>query len=387
VLLCITFREIIILGLLGEDFIYNMEINNRVAIGMSGGVDSSVAAYLLKKEGFDVIGLTMKVWVDHEAKAFDSDKSCCSLRATQDAKKVAEMLGVPHYTVDFSEVFYDKIVNYFINEYLKGRTPNPCVLCNRQIKFGELLEKAFELGAYYIATGHYVRKDYDEKTKRYLLKKGIDSSKDQSYVLYRLTQKQLEHALFPLGNYKKEEIRALAEELKLPVAKKPESQEICFIPDNDYSGFIKRQVKDEIKPGEFRDVHGKFLGYHKGIIHYTIGQRRGLGLSSDRPLYVVDIDVKNNVVVVGHQEDVWGEELISSNNNFISIEKLKREMKVTAKIRYTAKEEEAIIKPYEEDKVLVKFLKPQRAITPGQSVVFYDKDVVVGGGIIEKKVR
>lgn len=364
-----------------------MEVNNRVVVGMSGGVDSSVTAYLLKEQGFEVIGVTMRVWVDPYSKAQDDDKSCCSLKAIHDAKEVAKILGIPHYTVNLSEPFYNKIVKYFIEEYLKGRTPNPCVFCNRLIKFGDLLEKAHELGAYYIATGHYVRKEYDENRKRYLLKKGIDPKKDQSYMLYRLTQEQLKHALFPLGNYTKEEVRALAEKIGLPVADKKESQEICFIPDNDYKAFIKRQIKKDVKPGEFRDIHGNFLGYHKGIINYTIGQRKGLGLSSDRPLYVVDIDPENNVVIVGHQEDVWGEELISSNNNFISIEKLEEEIKVTAKIRYTAKEDEAIIKPYGDDKVLVRFLRPQRAITPGQSVVFYDGDVVVGGGIIEKKVR
>lgn len=364
-----------------------MEVNNRVVVGMSGGVDSSVTAYLLKEQGFEVIGVTMRVWVDPYGKASNDDKSCCSLKAIHDAKKVAEILGISHYTVNLSEVFYDKIVKYFIDEYLKGRTPNPCVFCNRFIKFGDLLTKAHELGAYYIATGHYVRKEYDEDRKRYLLKKGLDSKKDQSYMLYRLSQEQLKHALFPLGNYTKGEVRALAEKIGLPVADKRESQEICFIPDNDYKAFIKRQIKKDVKPGEFRDIHGNFLGYHKGIINYTIGQRKGLGLSSDRPLYVVDIDPENNVVIVGHQEDVWGEELISSNNNFISIEKLEKEIKVTAKIRYTAKEDEAIIKPYGDDKVLVRFLRPQRAITPGQSVVFYDGDVVVGGGIIEKKVR
>lgn len=365
----------------------SMQKNNRVVVGMSGGVDSSVAAYLLKEQGYEVIGVTMQIWQDKDEEAVRVEGGCCSLAAVNDARRVANKIGIKYYVMNFKDVFKEKVIDYFVDEYLRGRTPNPCIACNKYIKFEELLKRAWMIDAYYVATGHYAIKEYDEERGRYLLKKSVDTSKDQTYVLYNLTQTQLEHILFPLGKYKKDEVRELAKNLGLPVASKPDSQEICFVTDNDYGKFIRENAKEEIKPGEFRDTRGRFLGYHKGIIHYTIGQRKGLGISVGRPLYVVDIDAENNVVVLGYGDEVYGDELISYNNNFISIDKLEKEMRVKAKIRYTAKEQDAVIRPLEDGKVFVKFDNPQRAITPGQSVVFYDGDIVVGGGIIERKVR
>ncbi|MEQ2130259.1 tRNA 2-thiouridine(34) synthase MnmA [Caldanaerobacter subterraneus KAk] len=364
-----------------------MQKNNRVVVGMSGGVDSSVAAYLLKEQGYEVIGVTMQIWQDKDEEAVRVEGGCCSLAAVNDARRVANKIGIKYYVMNFKDVFKEKVIDYFVDEYLRGRTPNPCIACNKYIKFEELLKRAWMIDAYYVATGHYAIKEYDEERGRYLLKKSVDTSKDQTYVLYNLTQTQLEHILFPLGKYKKDEVRELAKNLGLPVASKPDSQEICFVTDNDYGKFIRENAKEEIKPGEFRDTRGRFLGYHKGIIHYTIGQRKGLGISVGKPLYVVDIDAENNVVVLGYGDEVYGDELISYNNNFISIDKLEKEMRVKAKIRYTAKEQDAVIRPLEDGRVFVKFDNPQRAITPGQSVVFYDGDIVVGGGIIERKVR
>ncbi|MGB9679487.1 MAG: tRNA 2-thiouridine(34) synthase MnmA [Thermoanaerobacteraceae bacterium] len=360
-----------------------MKNKKRVLVGMSGGVDSSVAAYLLKEQGYEVIGITLKLFGDKNCQIID-DNSERDFKASRDAKKVADLLGIEFKEINLENAFKNKVIDYFVEEYLQGRTPNPCIVCNKYIKFGELMKIAFDLEADYIATGHYANIEFDRILEKYVLKKALDLSKDQTYALYNLKQDQLANIIFPLGNYKKEEIRTIAKKLALPVASKPDSQEICFISDNNYGKYIEENTKGNILPGEFRDIKGKLLGYHKGIIYYTIGQRRGLGISADKPLYVVDINPEDNVVVVGYGEDVLDDELISYNNNLIFLDKLDSEMRIKAKIRYNAVEQDAVIKPYKNDGIIVKFDKPQRAITPGQSVVFYDKDIVIGGGVIDK---
>jgi len=293
-------------------------------------------------------------------------------------------LGIPYYVLNFKEIFNSKVIEYFKAEYLRGRTPNPCIACNRHVKFEAMLNKALAMGMDYVATGHYARIEYDDKSERYLLKKSATHRKDQTYALYNLTQGQLSRTLFPIGDYSKEEVRKIAGEIGLTVANKPDSQEICFVEDNNYGKYIMENTDAEITPGDFVDTKGNILGKHKGIINYTIGQRKGLGISLGKPVYVVGIDVENNRVILGDDTEVFSDTLIAEDLNFISIEKLEREMRIKAKIRYSAKEADAVIFPYEDDKVKVVFDRPQRAITPGQSVVFYDGDTVVGGGIIIK---
>lgn len=349
----------------------------KVVIGMSGGVDSSVAAYLLKRQGYDVIGVTMQIWQNTNAEAIEREGGCCSLSAVEDARMVARKLGIPFYVMNFKDIFKEKVINYFIQEYGKGRTPNPCIACNRYVKFEELLRRAMSLDAYYVSTGHYAKVSYDSERERYILKKSDAVGKDQTYALYNLTQEQLKHTLMPLGEFNnKEEVRAIARELDLVVAEKPDSQEICFVDDNDYGNFIKENANYDIKPGYFIDINGNILGQHKGITNYTIGQRKGLGLALGKPVFVIDIDVVKNVVVIGDGESVFGSELIAEDLNFISIEKLIEPMIVKAKIRYSAKETNATIYPYNNNQVKVVFEQPVRAITPGQAVVFYDDDLL-----------
>lgn len=362
-------------------------LKKKVLIGMSGGVDSSVAAALLKKLGYDVVGVTMQVWEEEDPHATADGRACCSLSAVEDARRVATRLDIPYYVVNFKDIFKEKVVDYFKKEYLKGRTPNPCIACNRYIKFDALLDKAISMGIDYVATGHYARIEYDSGSDRYVIKKAADSHKDQTYALYSLNQEQLKRTLFPLGDYTKEEVRQMAEDMGLQIASKPDSQEICFVPDNDYAGFIERNSREPIEPGDFVDIHGNILGRHKGIINYTIGQRKGLGISLGRPTYVVRIDPDTNTVVLGDNEDVFSKGLIASDLNFVAIEGLQSSMDVKAKIRYAARETPATIRPVEGGKVEVMFEEPARAITPGQSVVFYDGDIVVGGGTIDKVIR
>ncbi|MFY9176218.1 MAG: tRNA 2-thiouridine(34) synthase MnmA [Caldicoprobacterales bacterium] len=359
----------------------------RVLIGMSGGVDSSVAAYILKEQGYEVIGVTMQIWPDLPGHVREREGGCCSLSAVDDARRVANHIGIPFYVMNFKEVFQDKVIDYFIDEYVKGRTPNPCIACNRYIKFDRFLKKALDLDAFYIATGHYADITYNDQSQRYILKKSVATGKDQTYALYSMTQYQLEHTLFPLGKYTKEEVRDLAKKIGLTVANKPDSQEICFVDDNDYGKFIEQQLGQQINPGNFVDTQGNILGKHKGIIHYTIGQRKGLGIALGKPMYVVSIDAEKNLVVLGDHHEVFSKEMIVERLNFISIPALIEPIRAKVKIRYTASEVPATLYPLENNKIKVSFDEPQRAITPGQAAVFYEDDYVLGGGIIEHSLN
>lgn len=355
----------------------------RVVVGMSGGVDSSVAAALLQEAGYEVIGVTMRIWqCDQED---ERPTACCSLNAVNDARRVAEQLGIAFYVMDFRESFNEKVISYFTSEYMRGRTPNPCIACNRHIKFGDFLLKAKGLGANYIATGHYVKIEYDEARRRYLLLRGNDKRKDQSYVLYAMTQEQLAHTLFPLGELSKVQVRQKARELGLQTAEKAESQEICFVTNNDYKSFISARAKDKkIMPGPFLNTQGEVVGQHLGLPYYTVGQRKGLGLALGYPAFVTELDADTNSVIVGKDEENYRSILLASENNFIAINKLKKPLEVEAKIRYGANPAPAVINPMRDGQVEVRFFSPQRAITPGQSVVYYEGDVVIGGGVIEE---
>jgi len=345
-------------------------VKKRVVVAMSGGVDSSVAAALLKEEGYEVLGVT----ICH----YDGDKNL------EVAHQVAQKLGIPWYILNFNKEFKRLVIDYFCKEYLAGRTPNPCVICNLKIKFGLLLDKAKSLGADYLATGHYAINEYDQKSKRFLLKRGVDESKDQSYFLYRLNQDILPYILFPLGRFKKIQSREAAKNFGLKNHKKEDSQEICFIREKDYRKFLRQNISENIQQGKFRDKSGNILGVHQGIPFYTIGQRKRLGISSNKRTYVIKIDPQENTIILGEEEDLYQNKLIIKDLNFISGYKLSAPIKVEVKIRYNSKKSPAIISPYEEDKILINFEGPQRAVTPGQSAVFYLGDIVVGGGIIEK---
>lgn len=350
---------------------------------MSGGVDSSLTAALLVRAGYEVIGVTMRL--SDEGREAD-ERGCCTLRAADDARSVAELLGITHYVMNFKTLFQEAVVDYFIGEYTQGRTPNPCIACNRRVKFEGLLQRALALDAPLVATGHYARIKR-RADGRYLLKKGVDTTKDQSYVLYHLNQTTLAHFLMPLGAYTKEETRRLAAELGLPVADKPESQEICFVPNDDYKAYLKKHAPEALCPGEIVDRAGKVLGRHEGVPLYTIGQRRGLGIAAPRPLYVTDIDRGRNRVIVGEREAVFSGALIARDLNWIAVDAPDVPLVVQAKVRYGAKEGRATVYPLKDGAVKVVFEEPQRAVTPGQSVVFYDGDSVVGGGIIQRSTR
>ncbi|WP_027339717.1 tRNA 2-thiouridine(34) synthase MnmA [Halonatronum saccharophilum] len=354
---------------------------NRVVVAMSGGVDSSLTAALLKEEGYEVIGITMQIWPSSEIPK-DNEGGCCSLSAVEDARRVANNLDIPFYVINFQDIFEEKVIKNFKDEYAQGRTPNPCIVCNKEIKFEAFLRKAKELGAYYMATGHYAKID-ENKEGRYIIRRGEDLKKDQSYTLYNMTQDQLKHTLLPLAGYHKEETRKLAQEFGLRVYNKPDSQEICFIPDDDYNRFLKENYPQILKEGPILDVEGNILGRHKGLPFYTIGQRKGLGLETHKRWYVVKLDKEKNAVIVGENEDVFAKELIARDINWVAIVDLNEPMKVTAKIRYNTSAAPATIKPMDGGRVKVLFEESQRAITPGQSVVFYNEDTVVGGGIIE----
>lgn len=355
----------------------------RVVVAMSGGVDSSVAAALLRREGYDVIGITMQLWPSDLPMGHRGESGCCSLSAVEDARRVAHKLDIPYYVLNFEKPFTDAVIEPFVEAYLSGLTPNPCLVCNQQVKFGTLLEKALELEADYVATGHYVRVGYDPVRGRYVAARSADPSKDQSYTMYGQTQTQLSHTMCPLGGYRKETIRALALELGLGVALKPDSQEICFIPDNDYRRFLQQYRPEAHTPGIMRDVSGKVLGTHRGIAFYTVGQRRGLGLNLGRPYYVVAIDAEANEVIVGSEDDLKRPGMVVEDVNWVAVESLTEPMDVTVKVRYGAEETPATLEPGSHPgEVYVRFYEPQKGISPGQAAVFYDEDAVVGGGRI-----
>jgi tRNA-specific 2-thiouridylase len=359
-------------------------VQETVFVAMSGGVDSSVVAYLLKEKGYRVIGVTMQVWPS--GLDAHSDSACCSLSAIEDAQRVAELIGIPHYVWDFQDVFKENVIDYFCQEYLSGRTPNPCIACNRAIKFQALLDRARALGADYLATGHYVRLLYDQHRRRWILKKGRDKDKDQSYVLYMLGQGQLPYLQFPLGNYFKSEVRQLAVQAGLPVAEKEESQEICFIPDDDYRCFLKERLPQAAKPGPIYDLEGNIVGRHRGFAFYTIGQRRGLGLALGYPAYVVEIDSSRNAIIIGKKDDLDAHGLLAEQVNFIPFDSLAEPQTAEVKIRYASSPTPAVISPAGNGKIMVQFSFPQKAVTPGQSVVFYQGDLLLGGGIITCKL-
>ena len=345
-------------------------MGKKVVVGMSGGVDSSVAAWLLKEQGYEVVGVTMETW-QQEDEAAREQGGCCGLSAVEDARRVAWQLGIPHYVMNFKKEFREHVVDYFISEYVCGRTPNPCIACNRFVKWEALLDRSLGIGADFIATGHYARVDR-LPGGRYALCKSATAAKDQTYALYSLTQKQLSRTLMPVGAYAKEDIRRMARELALPVAHKPDSQEICFIPDHDYAGFIREQVGKPLPTGNFVDRQGRVLGRHAGITHYTVGQRKGLNLAMGHPVFVVEIRPETNEVVIGDSEEVFTDSLICHGGS----------MDVDARIRYNHKGAPCTIRQIGEDLVECRFREKVRAVTPGQAVVFYDGDYVVGGGTI-----
>ncbi|APF27524.1 tRNA (5-methylaminomethyl-2-thiouridylate)-methyltransferase [Clostridium sporogenes] len=356
-------------------------MKKKVLVGMSGGVDSSVAAYLLKEQGYEVIGVTMQIWQDDE-EFTEKEGGCCSLSAVADARRVANKIGIPFYVMNFKDAFKRNVIDYFVDEYMEGRTPNPCIACNKFIKFSSFLDKAVSMGIDYVATGHYAI--IEKQKDRYIIKKSEDDKKDQTYALYNLTQFQLERTLMPCGQYKKSKIREIAKEIGLRVHNKKDSEEICFIPDNDHGRYIKNRFPNKVREGNFVDKQGNILGTHKGIVYYTIGQRKGLGIAFGKPMYVVDINPFRNEVVLGDLEDLLNTELIAKDTNYIPFDTLKEPMEVEAKIRYSQIPSKAIITSIEDGRVRVNFHEKQRAITKGQSVVFYKDDLLIGGGIIEK---
>lgn len=354
-------------------------MGKKVMVAMSGGVDSSVAAWLLLREGYEVIGVTMKLWGGET-----EDSRCCGLDDIRDAQAVCRELGVPHYVFNYKEPFLRQVVEPFVGEYQRGRTPNPCILCNRHLKFGALLQRARELDIDYISTGHYARVGRDEATGRYLLRRGKDGRKDQSYVLYTLSQQELERLLLPCGGYSKEEIRAFAQESGLPVAHKPDSQDICFVPDGDYAAFLERYTGKALPGGYFIDANGRRLGPHKGLGRYTIGQRKGLGIALGKHMYVSSIDpVENTVTLVEDESILYSREVVAEEVNFLSWprELLERPAPVQARIRYSQglAEAEAVV---DGDRLRLRFSEPQRAATPGQAAVVYRDDLVICGGTI-----
>ena len=369
-----------------------MQNGKKALIAMSGGVDSSVAACLMKQQGYTCMGVTMKLY-DNEEIGVSSEKTCCTLKDVEDARFVAQTLDMPYYVLNFKDKFEEEVIQRFVDTYIEGGTPNPCIDCNHRIKFRALMRRMEELDYDYVVTGHYARISYDENSGKYILKKALDSSKDQSYVLYNLTQEQLAHTLFPLGEYEKTEARKIAEANGLINAQKHDSQDICFVPDGDYGKFIEgyceRTGKEgdgakfsPFEAGDFVTEDGRVLGRHKGIIRYTIGQRKGLGLSLPQPLYVCRKDLEKNQVVLAPNERLFRDTLEAEELNFISGEYPRGSFRCCAKIRYKQKEAPATVTPIDENRVKVVFDEPQRGITPGQAVVFYDGDQVLGGGRI-----
>lgn len=355
---------------------------SKVVVGMSGGVDSSVAAYLLKEQGYDVIGVTMQIWQDEEQAAQEENGGCCGLGAVDDARRVAAALEIPYYVMNFKKEFKENVIDYFVEEYQNGRTPNPCIACNRYVKWESLLQRSLSIGAEYIATGHYARVVQLENG-RYTLRRSATLAKDQTYALYNLTQEQLKRTLMPVGEYTKDEVRAIAEKINLRIANKPDSQDICFVPDGDYAAYIEEEAGVKVPEGNFVLTDGTVLGRHKGITHYTVGQRKGLGLALGYPAFVLEIRPETNEVVIGTKEESMTTQLRARNLNFMAVEDLTEPLHVFTKIRYNHKGAWCTIEKTGEDEVLCTFDEPQRAVTPGQAVVFYDGEYVLGGGTIQ----
>lgn len=356
------------------------EMNNRVLVAMSGGVDSSVSVKLLLDKGYDVSGATMHLYSNEDI-GIERTKTCCSLNDVDDARLVALKLGIDFHVFNFADDFKHYVIDNFVNTYIEGGTPNPCIECNKHLKFDKFLERAKLLGFDQIATGHYVTKEYDEQKKRWLLKRSGDRVKDQSYVLYGMTQEQLARTLFPVGEMHKDKIREIAEENNLVNADKPDSQDICFIPDGDYGKFITDKIGKQAE-GDITLSDGTVLGKHKGLIHYTIGQRRGVGVSYSEPLFVINKDIKNNKLIMGKSDQLCSKTLKAVDVNFIPFDTLTEPLKCTAQTRYHQKDAECTIFPNNDGSVTVEFDQPHKAISKGQAVVFYDGEYVVGGGTI-----
>lgn len=358
-------------------------MKEKVVVGMSGGVDSSVAAYLLKEQGYDVIGVTMQIWQEEDAQTVSQEGGCCGLSAVDDARRVAAQLDIPYYVMNFRKEFQENVIDYFIREYRLGRTPNPCIACNRFVKWESLLQRSIGIGADCIATGHYAQ-IVKLSNGRYAVSQSASQGKDQTYALYNLTQDQLRRTMFPIGTYTKEQVREIARQIGLNVAEKPDSQEICFVPDNDYAAFIRRSTNESELPGNFVTTDGVILGQHKGISHYTIGQRKGLGLALGRPVFVTKIKTDTNEVVIGEHEDLMTTELVAENMNYMAAEYLEPGQRMMAKIRYSHKGEDCMIADVLQNGscIRLQFDHPVRAVTPGQAVVLYKEGYILGGGTI-----
>lgn len=352
-----------------------------VVVGMSGGVDSSVAAYLLKEQGYNVIGVTMQIWQDESVQAREIEGGCCGLSAVEDARRVARQLNIPYYVMNFKDEFRDKVINYFIEEYQKGHTPNPCIACNKYLKWDALLRRSMEIGADYIATGHYAR-IIKLENGRYTVGASAAGKKDQTYVLYNLSQHQLMHTLMPIGSYNKEKIRSIAQKIGLNVAHKSDSQDICFVPDHDYIGFIERETGKKCIEGNFVDDDGNVLGVHKGIENYTIGQRKGLNLPAKQPYYVKKIIPKTREVVLGNADSVFTNTAYADNINYMAAKCLTNPHRFIAKIRYSHTGAACEVTPLIDGRLMCRFDEKQRAVTPGQAIVFYENDYIFGGGRI-----
>ncbi|MCL1995219.1 MAG: tRNA 2-thiouridine(34) synthase MnmA [Defluviitaleaceae bacterium] len=362
----------------------NREIDpKKVVVGMSGGVDSSVAAYILKNQGYEVIGVTMNIWPGEDREQNERRGGCCGLGDIEDARRVADTLDIEHYVLNFKESFKERVIDNFIDEYKSGRTPNPCIACNRFVKWQTLLNRAIPMGADYISTGHYAKVVRDKHTDRYTIAMSDGGHKDQSYALFNLTQEQLRRSLFPLGEYTKKQVRKMAVEAKLTVAKKPDSQEICFIPDNNYGKFLEEKLGDEVQPGDFVDISDNIIGKHSGIIYYTIGQRKNLGIAFGVPMYVKEIRPATNQVVLAKDEDLFVGGLEAGDLNFMAVDDISEPTRVFAKIRYSHQPTPATIS-VKNGILTCRFETPQRAVTPGQAAVFYNdsKNVICGGTIL-----